>query len=370
MERVDLVLSSNRPASLGMGVVAAPHYVADADLVTHLRLAPRHARSAECDVLAEGLGGRLLEVPLEVAQLLGLAALGIEELEPLQVVGHPVRGPLAERDPELREAREDTAPQHERERPRQPEVDLHEIGADGTCRDRLSFRGRHRAEELLHGCWARVEVDRHLEILAGCPEGVVLRVVIGREVSPHGRKQHAGEPVSPGLLRLLDCEIHVPVDGNAGESDAAFRRCLDELGHEAIVRVASRPHQLAVRARRVHAEAGAERWCIDLGHAVWEEHFGDDAIVVEDLVARGRVPCPGQFGVVTLAPLLVDFGDEEVVAHALGRLYLNGKRGVEGAVVLRVDVGAVIRGVQSGVAVRGDDEIAIHVNSSIKRVSV
>ena len=102
----------------------------------------------------------------------------------------------------------------------------------------------------------------------------------------------------------------------------------------------------------MHAEAGAEGRRIHLGHAVGKEHLCNDAVVVEHLVARRGIPSAGKLCFVAAAPLLVDLGDEEVVAHAPGRLDLDGQRGVEGVVILRVHVGAVVGGVQPSVPVR------------------
>ncbi len=135
-----------------------------------------------------------------------------------------------------------------------------------------------------------MEMDRHVEVLADRPEGVVFRVVVAGKAVPHRRQQHARESVLPRLMGLGDGEVHVPVDGDAGETDAAFRRGLDELREEAVVRVTARPHEFAVRAVGAHGEARAEGRGVHLGDAVGKEDFGDDAVVVEHLVAGRRIP--------------------------------------------------------------------------------
>ena len=200
----------------------------------------------------------------------------------------------------------------------------------------------------------------HRELLADGPEGIVFRVVIGLEAPPHGREQDALEPVLARFPRLLHGELDVPVDGDAGEPDAPLGRRLCELGAETVVGIAAGPHQLAVRAIGPHREAGAEGRRVHLGHAVREEHFGGDPVVVDDLVAGDRVPRARELVVAAAPPFFVDLGDEEVVAHALCGIDLDRERRVEGGAVFRVDVGAVVGGAQSDVAIGRDDEVAVH----------
>ena len=112
---------------------------------------------------------------------------------------------------------------------------------------------------------------------------------------------------------------------------------------------------------------GAKRRHVHLGDTVRINDLGGDPVSIEHLDPRIVVPGTDEEMLVALAPFGVDVGDEELLGGLLGCLDLDRERHVEGLTVLGVEIVAVpLRG-KPGVAVRRNDEIAIHFQLSSGR---
>ena len=161
-------------------------------------------------------------------------------------------------------------------------------------------------------------------------------------------------------VHLLHRQVDAPEGRDQRQAEAAVGRLGDELRHPAVVRAGARPLQLGVRAHGREREVAAEGRGVLLGEAVHEEDLGRDAVGVEHFVAPAAVPRAGEPVALALCPL------EALLAHLehLARLLEHGQAclvlHVELVAVLGVEVVPIDLGPRAGVAVRGDDEIAIH----------
>ena len=203
-------------------------------------------------------------------------------------------------------------------------------------------------------------MDHHLELLADAPQRLVLRVVVGILPRHHVRQHDAAQPVRARPAHLLHRLVHAPVRGDRGEPEAPQRALGNELRHPAIVRARAGPLQLRHHADGLQPEVAAEGRRVRLGQPVDEQDLGRDTVGIEDLVAPIAVPGAGQAVGLVLAPADRLLAHLEHLAGLLQRGHARGVLHVELGAVLRIEVVAVDLRARPGVAVGGNDEVAVH----------
>ncbi len=168
-----------------------------------------------------------------------------------------------------------------------------------------------------------------------------------------------------GVVDLGDRALDVVEDRHDRDPDPPLRRFGAEVGEPAVVGLRAR-HRVLGRHPGSAAEARSEGRRRDLPGpehvGVGEQHLGRHTLGVEDLVAVVGV-VRGEQAFIAARGLL-PLGDElGVVARGLGSLEQGEHRRlmlVERLPVLGVEVLPVAGRGRPGVAVGGDDEIALH----------
>ena len=333
--------------------------------MAHLGVRARHARLADRDIAAEVLARRDRQVAHEVAELrreLHVVVVVVEQPD----VGrqHPAAAGLREAGLQFRVALEHAAPDQEGERAVGPPQHFRDVDAHRAHVVRVVRRRPAGAEELLAGRGARVEADHDAERLAGFPERVVTAVVVVRERPRHVRDHRAAQAARVNAAHLAHGLLHVPQQRYRRDAEVPRRILRAQLGEPAVVGARAGPLQLGHDVLGRQAQAGTEGRRVHLGDAVGEDDLPGDAVAVEHADALGVVPGAGELLLDALAPLVVDFLDQEGLLGRLDLLHLQRVRVVEGLAVLRIEVIAIALARQAGVAVGGNDDVAVHSRCS------
>ncbi len=162
-------------------------------------------------------------------------------------------------------------------------------------------------------------------------------------------------------MDLGDDPVHLTGDGQQGHAAVAFGVPGDEVGEPAVVGLRAGHAQLGVLVAG-EAEADPEGGCGAAVHGVrvGEDDLGRHPVAVELLEPLGAVPAAPEALLVVVEPLvgegLVAYAE---AGHLLAAAVAAGQEVVELAVVAAVEIGPVLLGGQSGVAVGGDDQVRV-----------
>ena len=185
--------------------------------------------------------------------------------------------------------------------------------------------------------------------------------MVVHRIAIHDRgEEHALQPRFTCPADFLQIFLDVIERRDHCKADAAERIILAEIGHPAVVRAGARPLQFRIDPERAQADISAKGRRVTFGDAVREQHLGDDAVGIEHTVTDRRIPCPFQAVANAGAPLGVEIVEQEQFFMLLARLDLPRHALVEFGVVLAFQIFAVAFGRQPGMAVRRNNEIAIH----------
>ena len=205
-----------------------------------------------------------------------------------------------------------------------------------------------------------MKAHHHTELLAGLPERVVAAVVVVRkrrgEVGNHGATQARGVRDA----QFLDGEFHVPQQWHHCHAEMPRRRLRAKLRKPAVVGTRASPLQIRRDVFGGQAQSRAEGRRVHLGDAVDEYHLTRDPVGIEHADALAVIPGAGELLLDARAPLVVDFLDQEGFFGGLDALGLQRVGNIENLAQRRIDVIAVHVARQAGVAIGGDDDVAVH----------
>ena len=279
-----------------MGVVAAPHDLRHADVVTDLGVGPGHAGCANGAVAAEVVRGRHGEVAAVVAELgaeEGVVVVMVEHAQ--QRRQHPALPGFRDAGLEPRVAFEDPAPEHEDDGPVGPEEHFGNVDAEAAGVVCLVGLREALAEEVVHGAGAGVEANHDARILARFPERVVAGVVVGFErAGEDQRDHHAAESVFGTEADFLHGSVDIPQQRAHGNPEVPHPVAGAEFGQPAVVGPGAGPLQVRHDAAlRRQGKARTERRRVLLGDAVREDDLPGDAVAVQHFQAMLVVPGAG-----------------------------------------------------------------------------
>ena len=204
-----------------------------------------------------------------------------------------------------------------------------------------------------------MEVDRHVELGADLPQGLITRMVVGRMRSPHDRDHDRAQPVLLRPAHLRNGLVDVVEGEHDRDAAAPLGGHLAELGEPAVVGPGPGPLERRVDAARGQTESRAEGWGVHLRDAVRKDHLSGDAIAVEHLEPGIVIPGAGQLVRPPAAPLLVDLLDEEHLLGLTGARDLDRQRLIERFPKLGIQIRAIALGRQPGVTVGRDEQHAV-----------